>query len=1511
MAKLFLESTDTRATVSDNNVSVYGASNDQVVVINGSLTGVVLDSNVERVQFTGSTTDYKYVQAGTDLKVYNATGDLVSTIGLQDDTTGTQLTFANGTVKAAIVAPTATAPMSFSIGGTAVTAVATTAAPTPTPAAVTIASTAIDTSLASALLPSFSVAGAASATEGSTASFTVTLANPSATTATTVKYALSNLGTTTSADYGDETAAGTNVTAAYDATTPTGTLTFAAGATTATIAVPVTFDSAIETGEGVVLTLSAPSAGTVSSTGASVTTVFADAPAPTFTMTSSATAGISTQEGRTITFTVTPSGIVAAQTVLNLNMIGSALGAITATTSAADFTTASSLIFAAGDTAAKTVTVTVVNDGTTEGLEAYKAQLLDSTYNEKAAIQGTVTDATPTVTLAASAASVNEGAALTFTATSDMVAPAGGLVVPVTFGGTATSADYTTSATSITIAAGALTGTLTLNAIADNLTEGAETVTATLGNVNGATTVTTAVSATINDTSLALAANAFSLSGAATANEGTSVVYTITRGAAATVATTIPYTITGTATSGSDYTAQTGTATFAIGATTATITLPITADTLTEGSETVIVTLGTPSVATDVVTAGAGTVTTTIADTSTTAVVSAFTLTPTGNTSTNGVDNVTGTAYNAINALLDYTANSSATTWQLTDTIAPSASANAALNVTILNGGLSPSAVGFTSSNVATVNVRVLDTVATANTTTFDASSLVGLTTLNVASSSTIATSTTADTVVLNSLPAGAKLGVTNNGQYTNVTGNWIAAATSGSADTVALALEGRNGTITVLGATGGFETAAITTTGTGNRETGLTTNAYTNFKTITVAGTDFRVDTALDATVTSFSAATASGVINVALAPTSTFSAIGGTGTSDVIQLAGTTGTPTISAFEKVVAGTAGTFDLTNVTGNTVLGVAVNAGNVAFSNVLATQNTLAFSSNYNVARATDLAASGSLGSNGTVDYTLKTATGTADTLNITVDNGGTANTGTYTVGNLGATSLTAEVLTLAATDWKGVTFGNVVQAVTTGAAASLTASATTANLTFGNVSTSETTGGATYNFGLVAPTSGSTTTGNVTVTTLNATGALTYTGSQGIDTVTNTIQTASPTVKTQTFNLGTGNDVMNVAIALTAVNDKLVVNGEAGDDIFSIAAGAGNGNATTVTIDGGLGTDTLKFAGAAASNPTITMAGIDKINFETSGAAAGNTLAATVAAGYADTVLITDVPAAAATQTINVTSTGTVNLSNWTALGWTTGTDVLSITTSGGGTLTAPATAIKTTLNGSGSADVLVGGLGSDVFVGNGGNDTITTGAAVATVTGGTGADNITLSASAFADKLLITTGDTTSTIGGSGNAGTISGYDTVTNFASNSDVLDFSVAGVEALNTTLDGTDSTLTIGGSVVGKHTLGVNGTYTFQLGTSGSGGTAAITDNASLAAVVQYIAANVQGSGTVTGVAGATLAFTGTIGGTAHTWVYEQILTTAGSVGGYELVDLAGITLTGVTAATGAGLAIIA
>ena len=1050
-------------------------------------------------------------------------------------------------------------------------------------------------------------------------------------------------------------------------------------------------------------------------------------------MTSSAKAGISTQEGKTITFTVTPSGIVSAQTVLNLNMVGSALGAITNTTSAADFTAASTLVFAAGDTAAKTVTVTVVNDGTTEGLEAYKAQLLDSSYNEKAAIQGTVTDATPTVTLAASAASVNEGAALTFTATSDMVAPAGGLVVPVTFGGTAVAADYTTSATSITIAAGATTGSLTLNAIADNATEGAETVTASLGNVNGATTVTTAVSATINDTSLALAANAFSLSGAATANEGTSVVYTITRGAAATVATTVPYTITGSATSGADYTAQTGSASFAIGATTATITLPITADLLTEGNETVIVTLGTPSVSTDVVSTGAGTVTTTIADTSTTPVVSAFTLTASGNTSTNGVDNVTGSAYNAINGLIDAStgsASSTASTWNLTDSIAPSASAAASMNLTLLGRSDAATAVslaGYGTTNVPTFNLKVLDTTAAfSNSTSWDVGSQAGLTTVNVANSTTISTSTNADTVTLTSLPVGAKLGVNTNGQYTNVTSTWVTAATSGSADTVNLALEGRNGTITIGT---GFETAAIVTAGsTANRQAALNSQTTATMKTVTVAGTALRVDTALDSTITSFDATNASGIIDVALTPGSTFTAKGGAGSTDVIQLAAAGSTPTISGFEKVVAGGAIGVDFTNITGATVAAVAANAGAVTFTNVPATTSTLNFSGSSNTTRTTDVAATGNLGTGGTVGYTLKTATGSSDTLAVTVDNGGTTTAGTYTVGGL--LTATAEIINLSVADWKAFTVTTgITQTVTAAAASSLTVSATSANLTLGQLTSTDLTGGVTYNFSAVAPTTAApTTTGAVSATTMAATGTLTYTGSQGVDTVANTTQTSTTTTKTQTFNLGAGNDLMTVSIdnlvtgVGTSVTDKLVVNGEAGDDTFTISDQATRTNSGAVTIDGGAGTnDALVLTGTNLLGPTATIAGIEKINFQTT--ATGVTTALTVAAGYSDSVLLTDV-STGGNQTLNITSAGNVDVSGWTQLGWTNSAigapaDVLSVTGSG---IIKGSAVIATAVTGGASAD------------------TITTAGAAATVTGAGGIDTITLgSANAQPDSVVI----------------------------------------------------------------------------------------------------------------------------------------------------------------------------
>ena len=77
-----------------------------------------------------------------------------------------------------------------------------------------------------------------------------------------------------------------------------------------------------------------------------------------------------------------------------------------------------------------------------------------------------------------------------------------------------------------------------------------------------------------------------------TVNEATgNATFTVTLGAAAEAQTTVSYaTAGGSATSGTDFNASSGTLTFAAGATTATFTVPITNDTTYEGAETFTVT---------------------------------------------------------------------------------------------------------------------------------------------------------------------------------------------------------------------------------------------------------------------------------------------------------------------------------------------------------------------------------------------------------------------------------------------------------------------------------------------------------------------------------------------------------------------------------------------------------------------------------------------------------------------------------------------------------------------------------------------------------------------------------------------------------------------------------------------------------------------------------------------------------------------------------------------------------
>ena len=215
--------------------------------------------------------------------------------------------------------------------------------------------------------------------EGASATFTVSL-SAAQTTASTVAYTLAGTGGAT---------LGTDTTAQPT----TGTLTFAAGEVTKTIVVPFTADTiSPETGEGVSVTLSTPSTGTLlSTTAAAVTVAITDVPV-TYTLTSNAT---SVFEGAPITYTLTASIASTTATTINFSVVpgdAAAPNQGTSNTNLNDFAAGAfnpaAVVLAAGATTA-TYVVTSATDTLTELPENYSVR----------AVIGTTTVATVTTSL--------------------------------------------------------------------------------------------------------------------------------------------------------------------------------------------------------------------------------------------------------------------------------------------------------------------------------------------------------------------------------------------------------------------------------------------------------------------------------------------------------------------------------------------------------------------------------------------------------------------------------------------------------------------------------------------------------------------------------------------------------------------------------------------------------------------------------------------------------------------------------------------------------------------------------------------------------------------------------------------------------------------------------------------------------------------------------------------------------------------------------------------------------
>ncbi|WP_047534071.1 immunoglobulin-like domain-containing protein [Methylotenera sp. N17] len=437
-------------------------------------------------------------------------------------------------------------------------------------------------------VPTIQSVSAASVTEGGNLVHTITLTNGSSV-ATTYAYSLGGGTATSDVDYSSA------VTFSNGVTLSGGILTVPAGVTSFTATIASTQDAIDEPNETYNLTV-----GGVTGVG----TINDDDAAPALSVNNISVAEV---DNLNAVFTVSLSNPSSSAVTVSLSFAnGTATGGGTAnpaasstqdygnntrmqvstdggvTWSAFGVNTAT---FAAGETTVLVRTAINQNTGGTE--------LQNETFTLSANVTtGTTsnTNATGTATIVdeqitVSSPTVTEGATLSYAVT--ISAHAAAVDLSLALSGTASPTDYgamtfTNGVTYnsgtglITIPGGVTSFSVSIPTVNDTLDEPNETLLLTVGGVTGTGTITD------NDPTPSLTINDVTVNEAA----GT-MTFTVTLSAASGNTVTVNYgMVNQTALSGSDYTASSGTLTFASGVTTQTITVPILNDNIYEGSET-------------------------------------------------------------------------------------------------------------------------------------------------------------------------------------------------------------------------------------------------------------------------------------------------------------------------------------------------------------------------------------------------------------------------------------------------------------------------------------------------------------------------------------------------------------------------------------------------------------------------------------------------------------------------------------------------------------------------------------------------------------------------------------------------------------------------------------------------------------------------------------------------------------------------------------------------------------
>jgi subtilisin family serine protease len=377
-------------------------------------------------------------------------------------------------------------------------------------------------------------------------------------------------------------------------------VTFGPGETTKSIDVTLVDDFAIEADETVNLTLGSPTAALLGTQRTGVLTIVSDDQSGVFVLSAGS---YSVDEGAgTAAITVTrTAGLAAGVSVRVSTSNGTAVAG-------QDYTAISDLplTFAGGETS-KTFNVAITNDTINEADETVILTLSSPSAGASLGDPATATltiqdnDAPGTLQFGSSTYSVNESSASVSLTVTRTGGTASGVTVHYSIadstalgGATATSpgADYVTKSGTLTFGAGVVSQIFAVTIVNDTRLEPPETFTITLDSPGGGASLgavaTTTVTIVDNDAPTVKF-------GAATSSvvEGATAAITVQRANGLGSAVSADYEVTGgTATGdGVDYTLASGTVSFAVGQTTATISVPTTADTVADPAETVIVKL--------------------------------------------------------------------------------------------------------------------------------------------------------------------------------------------------------------------------------------------------------------------------------------------------------------------------------------------------------------------------------------------------------------------------------------------------------------------------------------------------------------------------------------------------------------------------------------------------------------------------------------------------------------------------------------------------------------------------------------------------------------------------------------------------------------------------------------------------------------------------------------------------------------------------------------------------------